>query len=108
MTKDETPNLIFMSHIGIQWGIGLVSVSAITYLYHKETRSSFEIERERQSASRAERFVTLLILLTLASRPDLCDKATLLSLQNQIVDPRFADNDYRASQNYVGELLSSN
>jgi hypothetical protein len=76
---------------------------ALSYLYTKETKSSFEIEHIKPSASRTERFIAL---LELAERKDFCDKARLIDLQNRIVDPRFADADYRTSQNYVGETVA--
>ena len=34
-------------------------------------------------------------------------KKRLIKLQNRIVEPRFADNEYRTTQNYVGEVLSA-
>ena len=76
---------------------------ALSYLYTKETKSSFEIEHIKPSASRTERFIAL---LELAEKQDFCDKAPLIDLQNRIVDPRFADADYRTSQNYVGETVA--
>lgn len=76
---------------------------ALSYLYTKETRSSFEIEHIKPSASRTERFIAL---LELAEQEDFCDKARLVDLQNRIVDPRFADTDYRTTQNYVGETIA--
>lgn len=75
---------------------------ALDFLYTKETKSSFEIERERPSPSRQERFIAL---LQQASMDDFCSKSALLDLQNQVVDARFADVDYRSSQNYVGESI---
>lgn len=75
---------------------------AFAYLYTKETRSSFEIERVRPSSTRSERFIAL---LRLAEREDFCLKERLLEIQNQIVDPRFQDSDYRSKQNYVGETI---
>jgi Fic family protein len=75
---------------------------ALSYLYSKETKSSFEIEHIKPSASRTERFIAL---LELAEKDDFCDKARLIDLQNRIVDPRFADADYRTTQNYVGEAV---
>ena len=75
---------------------------ALGFLYTKETKSSFEIEREQPSPSRQERFIAL---LQQASKDDFCSKRLLLGLQNQVVDARFADVDYRSSQNYVGESL---
>ncbi len=73
---------------------------ALSYLYTKETRSSFEIERIEPGSSRIERFVAL---LQSAERDDFCTKERLLELQNQIVDPRFRELEYRRVQNYVGE-----
>ena len=76
---------------------------ALTYLYNKETKSSFEIEQIKPNASRTEKFITS---LELAENEDFCEKERLIELQNQIVDPRFKDSDYRTSQNYVGQTVS--
>ena len=76
---------------------------ALSYLYTKETKSSFEIEHLHPSSSRLERFMTL---LKEAEKEDFCSKEKLILLQNRIVDPRFADEDYRTSQNYVGETVA--
>lgn len=76
---------------------------ALRYLYTKETRSSFEIEHLKPSASRTERFIAL---LQSAEKEDFCDKAHLTDLQNRIVNPRFAEDDYRKEQNYVGETVA--
>ena len=74
---------------------------ALGYLYTKETKSSFEIERIEPTSTRIERFVEL---LQLAEQKDFCTKKQLIELQNNIiVDPRFQDSDYRLSQNYIGE-----
>ncbi|MCX5690204.1 MAG: Fic family protein [Planctomycetota bacterium] len=75
---------------------------ALAYLYTKETRSSFEIEREQPDATHTERFVAL---LARAHHEDYCQKSRLLELQHEIVDPRFQDTDYRVRQNYVGETI---
>ena len=75
---------------------------ALSYLYTKETKSSFEIEHIKPDATRTERFVAL---LQLAESEDFCDKPRLIDLQNRIVDPRFRDRDFRSSQNYVGETV---
>lgn len=72
---------------------------ALSYLYTKETRSSFEIEHIKPNASRTERFISL---LQIALKEDLCVKPRLIELQNQIVDPRFKDDEYRENQNYIG------
>lgn len=76
---------------------------ALSYLYTKETKSSFEIEHIKPDSTRTERFVAL---LQLAEREDFCDKPHLIDLKNRIVDPRFRDSDYRTSQNYVGETVA--
>lgn len=76
---------------------------ALSYLYTKETKSSFEIEHIKPSANRTERFVAL---LQLAESNDFCDKPHLIELQNRIVDPRFAATDYRRTQNYVGQTVA--
>lgn len=76
---------------------------ALSYLYTKETKSSFEIEHITPNATRTERFVAL---LQMAEREDFCDKASFLEVQNRIVDPRFAAADYRTDQNYVGETVA--
>jgi len=76
---------------------------ALGYLYTKETKSSFEIERVKPSTSRIEKFVSL---LKEAHQDDFCTKEKFISLQNRIVDTRFADNNYRTTQNYVGESIS--
>ena len=76
---------------------------ALSYLYNRETKSSFEIERVKPSASRTEKFIGL---LKVAEHKDFCEKSLLLSLQNDIVDPRFQDTDYRTDQSYVGQTIS--
>jgi hypothetical protein len=75
---------------------------AMSYLYTKETKSSFEIEHIKPSSTRTERFISL---LQLAETEDFCDKGRLLDLQNRIVDARFQDTAYRTEQNYVGETV---
>ena len=76
---------------------------ALSYLYNKETKSSFKIEHIKPNASRTEKFITS---LELAEKEDFCKKQRLIELQNRIVDPRFKDKDYRKSQNYVGQTLA--
>ncbi|MCB2155051.1 Fic family protein [bacterium] len=75
---------------------------ALDYLYTKETRSSYEIERIRPDSSRTQRFVAL---LRLAEKEDFCEKDRLIELQGRTVDPRFAESDYRTTQNYVAESI---
>ncbi|MGR9088358.1 MAG: Fic family protein [Gammaproteobacteria bacterium] len=75
----------------------------LSYLYNKETKSSFQIEHIKPSASRTEKFIGL---LEMAEHKDFCEKPLLIGVQNRIVDARFRDTDYRASQNYVGQTIS--
>ncbi len=75
-------------------------VRAASFLYTKETRSSFAIEGEVPSRTREERFLQALHSLATF---DPTDKAALLALQGSIVDPRYAATDYRDFQNFVGE-----
>lgn len=75
---------------------------ALSYLYTKETKSSFEIEHIKPSSNHTERFIAL---LQSAEQQDFCEKANLIALQNQIVDLRFRESEYRTSQNYVGEAV---
>ena len=76
---------------------------ALSYLYNKETKSSFEIEHIKPSPSRVEKFIGL---LEMAEHKDFCEKPLLIDVQNRIVDPRFRDTDYRTNQNYVGQTIS--
>lgn len=76
---------------------------ALSYLYTKETKSSFKIEHITPSTTRTERFVAL---LQTAEEEDFVDKEALIGLQNRIVDERFRDRDYRQSQNYVSETAA--
>ena len=76
---------------------------ALAYLYLKETKSSFEIEHIKPGSERMERFIAL---LKQAESKDFLSKESLLAIQNQIVDPRFRDSDYRRTQNYVGQTVS--
>jgi hypothetical protein len=76
---------------------------ALSYLYNKETKSSFEIEHITLNSTRIEKFIAS---LTLAEKEDFCDKSRLIELQNMIVDLRFTESDYRQSQNYVGQTVT--
>ena len=76
---------------------------AVSYLYTKETKSSYAIEHITPSANRAERFTSL---LHTAEKDDFVNKEALINLQNHIVDARYADDDYRDDQNYVGETVA--
>jgi len=79
---------------------------ALQFLYTKETKSSYAIERETPDRKRSERFVNA---LREAGREDYLKKEKLISLQQGIVDPRFANDGYRDSiqeQNYVGTTIN--
>lgn len=76
---------------------------AMSYIYTKETKSSFEIEHITPNPTRTERFVAM---LHTAQSEDFCEKTRLIELHNRIVDPRFRADDYRTSQNYVGETVA--
>ncbi len=75
---------------------------AVHYLFTKETKSSFAIEGEAPSKDRTERFVAALMR---AERFDPTQKEPFIHLQNAIVDPRYAQQDWRNIQVYVGETL---
>lgn len=77
---------------------------ALSFLYSRETRASFEIENEQPSRSREDRFIAL---LRRASGIEALDLGTLVQLQNETVDPRFASSGWRSTQVYVGEALDS-
>jgi hypothetical protein len=69
---------------------------ALDYLYKKETKSSFEIERETPDQRRTSAFIRL---LKESDHQDYFQKATLIRLQNAIVDPRFSNSGWRDSMN---------
>jgi Fic family protein len=76
---------------------------AVSFLYTKETRSSFAIEGETATATRAERFVGALRRAP-TFEPD---KESLVALQNIIVDPRYAALDWRGTQIFVGQIAGA-
>lgn len=77
---------------------------AVHYLYTKETKSSYAIEREAPNEDRVSRFVRT---LKSAGNLDFMTQDKLIWLQNQIVDERFANTGYRTTQNYVGESIDA-
>lgn len=79
-----------------------VVARAVSYLYTKETRSSFEIEGAVPSASREERFVAA---LRAAADLDPTDKSELVTLQGKIVGSRYAATGWRELQIFVGETI---
>ena len=75
---------------------------AIHYLFTKETKSSFAIEGEAPSKDRTQRFVSALMKTSVF---DVTSKDAFVQLQNAIVDPRYAQKDWRTTQNYVSHTL---
>lgn len=72
---------------------------AVNFLYTKETRSSFALEGETPNPQREERFLN-----ALRSLPDFTlTREALVALQSAIVEPRYAERDWRSVQNFVGE-----
>lgn len=81
---------------------------ALQYLYTKETKSSYAIERETPHEKRAQVFARA---LREASQKDYLLKDSLVSMQQAIVDPRYANKGWRDSLNeqiYVGRSISLN
>ncbi len=72
------------------------------YLYVKETKSSFEIERLTPDQRRIEAFCSL---LRESGKGEL-SKSNLVTWQNRIVDARYAEDDIRKTQVYVGESIT--
>jgi len=78
---------------------------AINFLYNKETRSSYEIEKEQPTPDRMEKFVALLTQAGTEETRLMLDAQRLTQLQNTIVDNRFAAKGFRDFQNYIGQSL---
>jgi hypothetical protein len=72
---------------------------AAAFLYLKETQSSFEVEREKPSANRAQRFADL---LRQADTGQPLTEERLVELQNAVIDPRFHEFSWRDQQNWIG------
>ena len=75
---------------------------AAAFLYLKETQSSFEVERERPSPDRAQRFADL---LRQAEAGTPLSEDRFAELQNAVVDARFHELSYRTRQNWIGQDL---
>ncbi|WP_316750170.1 Fic family protein [Pedobacter gandavensis] len=78
---------------------------ATNYLYNKETRSSYEIEKEKPTPQRMERFISLLMQAGREAPEETLSEEKLKVLQNAIVDPRFAAPGFRDFQNYIEMTL---
>lgn len=80
---------------------------ALQYLYSRETKSSYAIERETPDQKRAARFVAA---LRDAATKDYLRKDALVELQRAVVDSRFANTGWRDTieeQNYVGSSFGA-
>ncbi len=77
---------------------------ALSYLYFKETKSSFAIEREEAGGGRTEKFVAVLHRAGLEQHP--LSEEVLTLLQNAIVDERYREKGFRSHQNYVGQTTA--
>ena len=80
----------------------LVTQRAASYLYTKETVSSWRIEHEEPTKMRAINFVKL---LRQAQDINNLTKKELIRVQHVIVDPRFAESNYRSTQNYIAQTV---
>jgi hypothetical protein len=78
---------------------------ALHYLFRKETKSSFAIERERPSEERAARFISSLEQAGQLSVESALAEPALVQLQKAIVDPRYVTDGFRTDQNYVGGMV---
>lgn len=76
---------------------------AAAYLYLKETQSSFEVEREKPSPQRTQRFADL---LRQADSGEPLTQERLVELQNAVLDPRFHEYTWRSQQNWIGKDLA--
>jgi hypothetical protein len=75
---------------------------ASRFLFIKETKSSFAIEKLEPDQKRTTRFIEL---LEHAGSMNCYSKQEILKLQNAIVEARYGALDYRDFQNYVGQSL---
>lgn len=78
---------------------------AINYLYLKETKASFAIEREEVTPDRGARFMAVLAQSGTIDGEQLLQEERLTELQNTIVDHRYAEKGFRKEQNFVGQTL---
>ena len=79
---------------------------ALQFLYTRETKSSYAIERETPDQKRSQKFADA---LRQASQRDYLLKETLVALQQTVVESRFVNNGWRDTideQNYVGRSVS--
>ena len=75
---------------------------AAAFLYLKETQSSFEVEREKPSPQKAQRFADM---LRQADAHEPLTEDRLVELQQSVIDPRFHEFTWRQKQNWIGRDL---
>lgn len=74
---------------------------AVNYIYSKETKSTFALEREEVQGSREDRFIAA---LRNRDGVDLASEAGQTSICNLIIgDDRYTVAGWRGDQNYIGE-----
>lgn len=78
---------------------------AIDYLYFKESKSSYDIERETATPDREAKFVEALKRAGSVTASVTLTEQYLSELQSVIVDARFAHDSFRNWQNYVGQNM---
>jgi hypothetical protein len=72
---------------------------AVNFLYLKETQSSFEVEREKPSPNKAQRFADM---LKQADPNTSLTEKRFVELQNTVLDTRFREFTWRSEQNWLG------
>jgi hypothetical protein len=102
LAADMSQDLAARAHSLVSAVEPAVLKRAVHYLFTKETKSSFAIEGEAPSKDRTERFVAALMR---AEKFDPASKQAFVELQNAIVDPRYAQKDWRDIQVYIGGTL---
>lgn len=76
---------------------------AVNYIYSKETKSTFALEREDVQGSKAERFM---VALQGRATAEIESESGQTRLCNLIIgDQRYVVNGWRVEQNYVGETV---
>jgi hypothetical protein len=104
----RTPQIDALSRSGIQAEAAAliqgtdpqILARSIQYLYTKETKGTFELERETASGTKAERFIAALRSIR---DFDAASERDQTRLQGMIVDLRYAASGWRDFQNFVGE-----
>lgn len=76
-----------------------IVLRAANFLYLTETQSSFEVERVKPTATRAQRFANLLREAEVGAS---LSEERFVELQNAVVDPRSMEASYRLEQNWLG------